>query len=116
MATNTQLKFYKLGAEATMPTKDLVIGAIYFVPKEGVIRVATSETKSEPYGGKLSNAEWDSTKLKLTISKYDGSSLELDFSDMASSSAVTAEFAKHLGRIQTLEDQIGFTGEGDNRQ
>lgn len=56
MATNTQLKFYKLGANATMPTTGLVKGAIYFVPKEGVIRVATSATSSEAYGGKLNDA------------------------------------------------------------
>ena len=56
MATNTQLKFYKLGAKASMPTSGLVKGAIYFVPKEGVIRVATSATSSEAYGGKLNDA------------------------------------------------------------
>ena len=85
MTTKTQLKFYKLDANASMPESGLVKGAIYFVPKEGVIRVATSTTASEPYGGKLQNAIWDQSKLKLTITKYDGSSLELDFSDMASS-------------------------------
>ena len=112
MATNTQLKFYKLGANESMPTTGLVTGAIYFVPKEGVIRVATSATTSEPYGGKLSNAEWDSTKLKLTISKYDGSSLELDFSDMASSSAVTAALNTINSKIDTIEASVGLDADG----
>lgn len=112
MATNTQLKFYKLGAEASMPTTGLVKGAIYFVPKEGVIRVATSATTSEPYGGKLQNATWDSSKLKLTITKYDGSSLELDFSDMASSSAVTAALEAIEGKINTIEASVGLTVDG----
>lgn len=112
MATNTQLKFYKLGAEASMPTTGLVKGAIYFVPKEGVIRVATSATTSEPYGGKLQNATWDSSKLKLTITKYDGSSLELDFSDMASSSAVTAALTAIDGKIDTIEASVGLTADG----
>ena len=112
MATNTQLKFYKLGANASMPTSGLVKGAIYFVPKEGVIRVATSDTSSEPYGGKLQNATWDPTKLKLTITKYDGSSLELDFSDMASSSAVTAALNAIDGKIDTIEASVGLTADG----
>lgn len=112
MATNTQLKFYKLGANASMPTSGLVKGAIYFVPKEGVIRVATSATSSEPYGGKLQNATWDSTKLKLTITRYDGSSLELDFSDMASSSAVTAALSAIDGKIDTIEASVGLDANG----
>lgn len=112
MATNTQLKFYKLGADASMPASGLVKGAIYFVPKEGVIRVATSATTSEPYGGKLQNATWDSTKLKLTITKYDGSSLELDFSDMASSSAVTAALNAINDKIDTIEASIGLDTDG----
>lgn len=114
MATNTQLKFYKLGANASMPANGLVKGAIYFVPKEGVIRVATSDTTSEPYGGKLQNAEWDSNKLKLTITKYDGSSLQLDFSDMASSSAVTAELNKLSGKANSIAAAVGLTADGDN--
>lgn len=113
MATNTQLKFYKLGANASMPTSGLVTGAIYFVPKEGVIRVATSATTSEPYGGKLQNATWDQSKLKLTITKYDGSNLELDFSDMASSSAVTAALSDIDKKIDKIEASVGLSPEGD---
>lgn len=112
MATNTQLKFYKLGANASMPESGLVKGAIYFVPKEGVIRVATSATASEPYGGKLQNATWDQSKLKLTITKYDGSSLELDFSDMASSSAVTAALSAIDTKIDTIEASVGLSADG----
>lgn len=112
MATNTQLKFYKLGANASMPTTGLITGAIYFVPKEGVIRVATSATNSEPYGGKLQNADWDSSKLKLTITKYDGSSLELDFSDMASSTAVTAALSTINDKIDTIEASVGLAADG----
>lgn len=112
MATNTQLKFYKLGANASMPTSGLVTGAIYFVPKEGVIRVATSATASEPYGGKLQNATWDQSKLKLTITKYDGSNLELDFSDMASSSAVTAALSNIDTKIDKIEASVGLSGDG----
>lgn len=112
MATNTQLKFYKLGANASMPTTGLTTGAIYFVPKEGVIRVATSATSSEAYGGKLNDANWDSTKLKLTITKYDGSSLELDFSDMASSSAVTAALNDINTKIDTIEASVGLDENG----
>lgn len=113
MATNTQLKFYKVNG---IPTSDLTIGGIYFDKKTGFIHVATSATKTDVFGSKLSDAQWNADASKLSLTKADGSSLELDFSDMASSSAVTAEFAKHLGRIQTLEDQIGFTGVEGERQ
>lgn len=113
MATNTQLKFYKVNG---IPVSDLIPGGIYFDNKTGFIHVATSSTKTDVFGSKLSDAQWNANTSKLSLTKSDGSSLELDFSDMASSTAVTAEFAKHLERIQTLEDQIGFTGEGDNRQ
>ena len=112
MATNTQLKFYKLGANASMPTSGLVTGAIYFVPKEGVIRVATSATASEPYGGRLQNAEWDQSKLKLIITKYDGSNLTLDFSDMASSSAVTAALNDIDAKIDKIEASVGLSVDG----
>lgn len=114
MATNTQLKFYKLGANASMPTSGLTPGAIYFVPKEGLIRVATSATESEYYGGRLHNAEWDSTKLILTITKLDGSSLKLDFSDMASSKAVTDALNTINGTVESIATAVGLTKDGDN--
>lgn len=114
MATNTQLKFYKLGASASMPTSGLTPGAIYFVPKEGLIRVATSATESESYGGRLHNAEWDNAKLKLTITKLDGSSLELDFSDMASSKAVTDALNTINGTVESVATAVGLTKDGDN--
>ena len=50
--------------------------------------------------------------MKLTITKYDGSSLELDFSDMASSSAVTAALTTINGKIDTIEASVGLTADG----
>lgn len=50
--------------------------------------------------------------MKLTITKYDGSSLELDFSDMASSSAVTAALNAIDAKIDTIEASVGLDENG----
>lgn len=50
--------------------------------------------------------------MKLTITKYDGSSLELDFSDMASSSAVTAALTEIGTKINTIEASVGLDENG----
>ena len=50
--------------------------------------------------------------MKLTITKYDGSSLELDFSDMASSSAVTAALTEIGTKINTIEANVGLDENG----
>ena len=88
MATNNMLKFYRLGAEA-MATKTVAVGAIWFNTDDNTIQIKTA-TGWEKYAGKLNNATWDADKKKLTISKYDGSSIELDFSDIASGASVSA--------------------------
>lgn len=89
MATNNMLKFYRLGAEA-MATKTVAVGAIWFNTDDNTIQIKTATGGWEKYAGKLNNATWDADKKKLTISKYDGSSIELDFSDIASGASVSA--------------------------
>lgn len=74
-----------------------VVGAIYFNTTDNTINICTGAGQFEAYAGKLQNAEWNAAKSKLTIKKYDGSSIELDFSDMASASDLTTK----LGEINT---------------
>lgn len=50
--------------------------------------------------------------MKLTITKYDGSSLELDFSDMASSTAVTQALNAINNKIDTIEASVGLSKDG----
>lgn len=50
--------------------------------------------------------------MKLTITKYDGSTLELDFSDMASSTAVTAALSNINTKIDTIEASVGLSEDG----
>ena len=96
MATNTQLKFYKVNG---MPTSGLVVGAIYFDKNTGMINVATSTSAYEKFGGRISETEWDAEKSLLSITKNDGSKLTLNFSDMASASAIEA-------KLQTINTNV----------
>lgn len=102
MATNNMLKFYRLGAEA-MATKTIAVGAIWFNTDDNTIQIKTA-TGWEKYAGKLNNATWDADKKKLTISKYDGSSIQLDFSDIASGASVSAALNALEAKLQTNID------------
>lgn len=95
MATNTQLKFYKVNG---MPSTGLVVGAIYFDKLTGMINVATSATAYERFGGRISETEWNEDSKILSITKNDGNKIQLNFSDIASHQAVYAE----LQRIESL--------------
>lgn len=106
MATNNMLKFYRLGAEA-MATKTVAVGAIWFNTDDNTIQIKTA-TGWEKYAGKLNNATWDADKKKLTISKYDGSSIELDFSDIASGASVSAA-------LNALETKLQNNIDGANK-
>lgn len=87
---NTQLKFFKV---ASLPTTG-VIGGIYFETAHNTINIYTANGW-EKYAGKLESADWDADKKKLTLKKYDGSSVELDFSDMASATAIAAKLGSY---------------------
>lgn len=77
-----QLKFYR---KSTTPTKDLVAGAIWFNTSDKTIQIYTG-SEWEKYAGNLNNATWANNTL--TITKHDGSSIALDFSDMASATVM----------------------------
>ena len=93
-----QLKFYK---KAQAPA-DAAVGAIWFDTTNHTIQVKT-ETGWDKYAGALNDATWSNNTL--TITKHDGSSIALDFSDMASAAAMKAIFTDKIG----LNADLGYT-------
>lgn len=81
---NTSLKFYRGAAPATPAA-----GYIWFDSANSTIKVYTG-TAWESYAGKLIDASWDESKKTLTLVKQDGSSSTINFSDVASASALSA--------------------------
>lgn len=98
---NPQIKFYKV---ATLPTT-LVQGAVYFVKDTQSIHVATSTTAADKFGIGLKNAVLG-TDNKLTITRYDDTTVVLDFSDMASAAGMKAVFTSKIG----LNADLTYTG------
>lgn len=78
-----QLKFYRKNEAPSSP----VAGAIWFNTSDKTIQIYTG-TEWEKYAGNLKDATWSSDKKTLTITKHDGSSIALDFSDMASATVM----------------------------
>lgn len=84
-----QLKFYRKSEAPAAPVQ----GAIWFNTNDKTIQLYTG-TAWEKYAGNLKDATWSGGTL--TITKHDGSSIALDFSDMASASAMSTELGKKL--------------------
>lgn len=76
-----QLKFYRKNVAPSSP----VAGAIWFNTDDKTIQIYTGSAW-EKYAGNLNNATWANNTL--TITKHDGSSIALDFSDMASATVM----------------------------
>lgn len=76
-----QLKFYRKSTAPSSP----VVGAIWFNTSDKTIQIYTGSAW-EKYAGNLNNATWANNTL--TITKHDGSSIALDFSDMASATVM----------------------------
>ena len=87
MATNNSIKFCRVDG---IVYEDLITGAIYFDTISGTIHVATSNTTTDKFGGDVSDVNWNDETSSLSITKHDGTIISLDFSDMASASAVTS--------------------------
>ena len=83
MATTNSLKFYRKSTAPSSP----VAGAIWFNTSDKTIQIYTG-TEWEKYAGNLKDATWSSDKKTLIITKHDGSSIALDFSDMASATVM----------------------------
>lgn len=104
MATKTTLQFRKV---ASMPTSGLQVGAIYFDRGTGTINIATSATAYDKFGYGVKDAEWKNQILTLT--KSDGTSVTLNFSDVASQSAFSklkTAFEAEQGKVSTLQSEM----------
>ena len=101
MATDKQLKFYRKNVAPSAPAA----GAVWFDTVQKTINIYTGSAW-EPYAGQLHDASWDANNQKLVIEKYDGSKIELSFSDVASASQMAVELGKKLN-IGSNSDAAG---------
>lgn len=77
-----QLKFYRRAQAPTSPVE----GTIWFNTTDKTIQIY-AKNAWEKYAGNLKDATWSGSTL--TITKHDGSSIALDFSDMASAATMS---------------------------
>lgn len=85
----TNLSFLKI---ATVPSTGLTVGRIYFETSTGLIKVATSTSAYDAFGG-VRNAQWNSASQHLIITNANGSTIDLDLSDVASATEVSTAIA-----------------------
>lgn len=111
----TQVKFFKV---QTVAQEGLTTGGIYFEKSTGLIKVATSATATDVFGGDVKDAVWDGTEKTLTISFNSGkSNVVLDFKDVASATGVNSLLAAlrtdinaNDARLDKLEGAASVTG------
>lgn len=77
---------------ASVGTTGLIAGRIYFEESTGLIKVATSATEVESFGG-VQNASWSNDTQHLVIVNGNGTTIDLDLSDVASATEVAAAIA-----------------------
>lgn len=94
----------KFGKIATVPSEGLTVGKIYFETSTGLIKVAKSETEVDIFGGNVKDASYDGNIL--TITKVSGEPITLNFSDIASASAVMAVFKEIQTELARVEGSI----------
>lgn len=105
-----QLSFQKI---ATVPASGLVAGRIYFETSTGMIKVATSATAVDEFGGGVKSVSWLESAKTLKIINESGGEFYLKLSDVASASEVTTELAKKLnigvsGDASTVQSYYGL--------
>ena len=103
-----ELKFFK-GALTEEALAKVTLGSIWFNTEEKTINVYSEIAEGEngwvPFAGELKDIKWESEKL--VISKYDGSSVELDFSAVATDADVEALAATVAANKTAAETGIG---------
>lgn len=110
------LKFYR-GVSAP---SNAIIGSIFFDTNTREIKVKTGDSTWESYAGKITDAEWKNQHL--TITRNDGTNIDLDFSDVASASTLStlstnfnnlkSAFETEQGYIDTLQTTVGDSQSG----
>ena len=120
MASDKLIKFFR-GASA--PT-NAQIGAIFFDTDTREIKVKTGTANDawEAYAGKIKDVVWDSAAQTLTITRNDGTNKTVNFSDVASASALTtlegkfntlkSSFETEQGYIDALQTTVGDSKSG----
>ncbi len=115
MTENIKLRFFRNTRIPENPNK----GDIVFNPQTKRISICTNATAKtfEEYGGEVQNAVFENGQL--TITKKDGSSFTLDFSDVASATDVSKvvgglkETVSNQGNaITALQDTVGNASSG----
>lgn len=94
----------KFGKVATVGSSGLTAGKIYFETSTGLIKVAKSATEVDVFGGTIKDATYSGNIL--TITKSDNSTITLNFSDIASASAVMAVFDEIKDELSRVETKI----------
>lgn len=108
----TNLSFSKI---ATVPDTGLTVGRIYFETSTGLIKVATSTSAYDAFGG-VRNAQWNSASQHLIITNANGSTIDLDLSDVASATEVSIAIAGKADKTY-VDEELGnkvdkVTGKG----
>lgn len=108
----TNLSFLKI---ATVPSTGLTVGRIYFETSTGLIKVATSTTAYDAFGG-VRDAQWNSASQHLVITNANGSTIDLDLSDVASATEVSTAIAGKADKTY-VDEKLGnkvdkVTGKG----
>lgn len=108
----TNLSFSKI---ATVPSTGLTVGRIYFETSTGLIKVATSTAAYDAFGG-VRDAQWNSASQHLVITNANGSTIDLDLSDVASATEVSTAIAGKADKTY-VDEELGnkvdkVTGKG----
>lgn len=90
---------------ATVPTSGLVVGCIYFETSTRQVKVATSATATQAFGGNIKDASF--AEGILTITKNSGESITLNFGDVASASQTMAVFEELRAAIGGKVSGVG---------
>lgn len=109
-----ELKFYK---KSTRPS-NLAEGSVWFNPTTKRIELLTGANSSDVYGSDIQDASYSNNIL--TITKIDGSSLEIDLSNYASTSDISSlesSLASKLNKIKVnngtvYSTDLNFVGGG----
>lgn len=102
------LSFLRVNSLSTLPTGTTISqGSVIFDKEASGIYVAENDNDFVCYSGKVTDASWDATTSKLTISKIDGN-IVLDFSDVATASGVTSLLAPLRTDINNLQSATGI--------
>lgn len=104
MATNNQIKFYKV---QTLPST-FVTGAVYFEVSTQRIAVAKSTTECDYFGVGLKSAVLENGIL--TITRHDNTKVTVDLNDIASASSVQAALNGIKAQINTINGNESTEG------